>query len=81
MVSSPCRGISLPTNSAWNGASRLRAGPKEPILGADEAHLDPVVREPELLTEEPGVSLGVRDDDIGSTEGPPVDEVHDPCAG
>ena len=39
IVSRPCSGISLPTKSTWNGASRLPAGEEEPVLGADEADL------------------------------------------
>ena len=36
-VSSPCRGISLPTKRAVNGSPALPAGPEEPLLRADEA--------------------------------------------
>ena len=42
IVSSPCRGISLPTKRTWNGRSGCQPGPEEPVLGADEADLDPV---------------------------------------
>ena len=40
IVSRPCSGISFPTNRAWNGPAGRRAGTEEPLLGADEAHLD-----------------------------------------
>ena len=48
---------------------RLPARPKEAILGAHEAHLDAVVRQPELLTEKPGVGVGVCHD-AGAGEAP-----------
>ena len=57
---------------------RLPAGPEEPVLRSDEAHLDPVRRQAELVAEELGVGVGVGDDAIGATECPPVDDVHHP---
>ena len=66
----------MPTKRAWNGRVRPRAGPEEPILGADEAHLHALGREVEHLAKELCVRLGVGDDDVRLAEGPPVDVTH-----
>ena len=63
----------MPTKSAWNGASGCQPGEEEPVLGADEADLDALVGEAELLAEEARVGLGVGDDDVGPAERMAVD--------
>ena len=60
---------------------RLPAGPEEPVLGSDEADLDPVRRQVELVAEELGVGVGIGDNAIGATECPPVDDVNHSRAG
>ena len=57
----------------------LPARVEEPVLGADEADLDALRGQPELLAEEPRVSVGVGDDDDRPAERPSIDEVHDSC--
>ena len=59
------------------GARGCQPGLEEPLLGADEADLDPSSRRPNSSRKKRGVRLGVGDDDVGAPERPAVDEVHD----
>jgi hypothetical protein len=55
---------------------RVVRGPargEEPVLGADERDLDPVVWEARELCEVVGVRTGVGDDEVGGPKGPAID--------
>ena len=54
---------------------RLPARPKEPILRADEAHLDPIAADLAELGQEARVLSRVGDDEVGAPQRDPVDVV------
>ena len=76
IVSSPCSGISLPTNSACPSAVGRPPRPEDALLRADEARLDPAGAE---RAEQLRVRVGVRDHEIRRPEGTAVDRSERAC--
>ena len=73
IVSSPCSGISLPTNSTWNAPAGCQPG-RNSRSSAPTRHTSTRSRgQPERLPEEPRVLLGVGDDEVGPAERDRVD--------
>jgi hypothetical protein len=76
IVSTPWRGINLPTKRTRNG-SGVPSGPEQWFVGADEGNGDTLGREVESLPEVGGVRRGVGDDEIGASERDVVDAAED----
>ena len=70
-------GNQLPHKERVKGPFGPPAGPKEPVLGADETDLDLVGSEAKAPSEEGTVRLRIGDHNVGTAERAAIHEVHD----